>query len=50
MKEINRDKYLNALINKIDNGSIKIITGLRISGKSYLLNVIFFNYLCNNVI
>lgn len=48
MKEINRDKYLNALINKIDNGSIKIITGLRRSGKSYLLNVIFFNYLCNN--
>ena len=48
MKEIKREKYLNALINKIDNGSIKIITGLRRSGKSYLLNVIFFNYLCKN--
>ena len=45
MITIKRDKYLNQLINKIDNGMIKIITGLRTSGKSYLLNEIFYQYL-----
>lgn len=45
MITIKRDKYLNQLINKIDNGMIKIITGLRRSGKSYLLNEIFYQYL-----
>lgn len=42
---INRDKYLEQLVRKIDNGMIKVITGLRRSGKSYLLNTIFYNYL-----
>jgi len=36
--EIKRDLYLQRLINRIDNGMIKVITGIRRSGKSYLLN------------
>lgn len=43
--EINRDYYLQELIDRIDNGLIKIITGIRRCGKSYLLNTIFKNYL-----
>lgn len=42
---IKRDKYLNQLINKRNNGMIKIITGLRRSGKSYLLFNLFYDYL-----
>jgi len=34
---IKRDLYLNKLISKRQNGRIKVITGLRRSGKSYLL-------------
>lgn len=43
--EIKRDFYLNKLINRKNNGLIKIITGIRRCGKSYLLNTIFYNYL-----
>ena len=43
--EINRDFYLNELIDRMDNGLIKIITGIRRCGKSYLLDPIFKNYL-----
>ena len=43
--EIKRDYYLNELIDRIDNQLIKIVTGIRRCGKSYLLNVIFKNYL-----
>lgn len=43
--EIKRDSYLDKLIRKKDNGFIKIITGIRRSGKSYLLNNLFYNYL-----
>ena len=45
MKRINRDLYLNKLINRKENGMIKIITGIRRVGKSYLLDPIFKNYL-----
>jgi len=43
--EIKRDYYLNKLIQRESNGLIKIITGIRRCGKSYLLNNIFKNYL-----
>lgn len=43
--EIKRDYYLKELIDRIDNQLIKIVTGIRRCGKSYLLNVIFRNYL-----
>ena len=42
---IARDKYLNQLIERIGTSEIKIVTELRNSGKSYLLNTIFINYL-----
>ena len=45
MKEIKRDIYLNKLINRKENGLIKIITGIRRCGKSYLLDPLFKNYL-----
>lgn len=45
MKEIKRDYYLNKLIEYQNDGLIKIITGIRRCGKSYLLNTIFYNYL-----
>ena len=43
--EIRRDLYLNRLINRKNNGLIKIVTGIRRCGKSYLLDPIFKNYL-----
>lgn len=43
--EIKRDLYLNKLINLKHNGLIKVITGIRRCGKSYLLNEIFYNHL-----
>lgn len=43
-----RDFYLQELINKKHNNLIKVITGIRRSGKSYLLNKIFYNYLTKN--
>lgn len=45
MKEIKRDVYLNKLISRKENGLIKIITGIRRCGKSYLLNPLFKNHL-----
>ncbi len=45
---IKRDFYLNQLINSKHNGMIKVITGIRRSGKSYLLFKIFYDYLLNN--
>lgn len=43
--EIKREKYLKALTNRMHNGMIKVITGIRRCGKSYLLFKIFKNYL-----
>ncbi|MEG9429422.1 MAG: ATP-binding protein [Christensenellaceae bacterium] len=43
--EIKRDLYINKLVNAIGNGSIKVITGVRRCGKSYILNTLFYNYL-----
>ena len=48
MKEIKRDSYLELLINRKENGLIKIITGIRRCGKSYLLNPIFKNHLISS--
>ena len=42
---INRDTYLNQLIRKKRNGLIKIITGIRRCGKSYLLFELYHAYL-----
>lgn len=42
---IRRDLYLNRLIDRMNNGAIKIITGIRRCGKSVLLFDIFANYL-----
>ena len=43
--EIRRDTYLNKLISKRHNGLIKVITGVRRCGKSYLLFDLFREYL-----
>lgn len=43
--EIRRDIYLNRLVKKKHNGLIKVITGIRRCGKSYLLNTIFYHHL-----
>ena len=43
--DIKRDKYLNDLINRMHNGMIKVVTGIRRCGKSYLLFNIFKNCL-----
>ena len=45
---INRDRYLQQLIAKKWNGKIKVITGLRRSGKSYLLNNLFVGHLISH--
>lgn len=45
---IKRDYYLNQLISKRHSSKIKIITGLRRSGKSFLLNTLYRNYLLDN--
>ena len=45
MKEIKRTIYLNKLIQRKENHLIKIVTGIRRCGKSYLLDPLFKNYL-----
>lgn len=45
---IKRDKYLDLLIAKKWNGMIKVVTGIRRCGKSYLLFNIFKSYLLNS--
>ena len=48
MYQIKRDVYLNKIIDRRENGLIKIITGIRRCGKSYLLDPIYKNYLIND--
>lgn len=43
--EISRDTYLTRLVERKHNGLIKVITGIRRCGKSYLLNTLFYRYL-----
>ena len=45
--EYSREVYMNRLINRKENGLIKIITGARRSGKSYLMNELYYKYLLN---
>ncbi len=46
--EIKRDFYLNELIRSMHNGMVKVITGIRRCGKSYLLNILFKDYLLSS--
>ena len=48
MEEINRKGYLDKAVSLIGDGQIKIITGLRRSGKSYLLSHLLTDYLLQN--
>lgn len=43
--EIKRDYYLNKLIKAKQDGLIKVVTGIRRCGKSYLLNELFYKHL-----
>ena len=43
--EIKRDRYLNKLISYMWDGQVKVITGIRRCGKSYLLRNLFHRYL-----
>ena len=45
---IRRDFYLDKLIKRKGNGLIKVITGIRRCGKSYLLNTIFYQHLLDS--
>lgn len=46
--EVKRDSYLQQLISYRFDGMVKVITGIRRCGKSYLLNIIYKNYLLQN--
>ena len=46
--EVSRDRYLEKLIQREWNGSVKIITGIRRCGKSYLLFKLFRNHLISS--
>lgn len=48
MEQIKRNIYLNRLIERKENGMIKVITGLRRSGKSYLLFKLYYQYLIDS--
>ena len=42
---IKRDEYLNRIIDRKENGLVKVITGIRRCGKSFLLFNLFYDYL-----
>ena len=46
--EIRRDNYLKQLIERKNNGMVKVVTGIRRCGKSYLLFTLFKRYLLEN--
>ena len=46
--DIKRDRYLEKLKIRMHNGFVKVITGIRRSGKSYLLNKIFYKWLLDS--
>ncbi len=46
--EIKRDRYLKQLIDSRNNGFVKVVTGIRRCGKSYLLNELFYCYLVDS--
>ena len=46
--EIKRDYYLDQLVKRQNNGLIKIVTGIRRCGKSFLLRTLFKKYLLEN--
>ena len=48
MKQIKRDLYLNRLTDRRENGMIKVITGIRRCGKSYLLFQLYYQYLIDH--
>lgn len=43
--KIKRPRYIESLKNRMGNGLVKVITGIRRSGKSYLLFELFYGYL-----
>lgn len=43
--DIKRDRYLKKVISYMWDGQVKVVTGIRRCGKSYLLRTIFKNYL-----
>ncbi len=48
MEPIKRDLYLNRLIDRHENGLIKVITGIRRCGKSYLLFKLYYDWLVSS--
>ena len=46
--EIKRDRYLEKIISYMWDGQVKVITGIRRCGKSYLLGTLFRKYLLEN--
>ncbi|MDE7427836.1 MAG: ATP-binding protein [Lachnospiraceae bacterium] len=48
MEIIKRDLYLNRLIERRENGLIKVVTGIRRCGKSYLLFKLYYQYLLDS--
>ena len=46
--EIKRDYYLDQLVKRQNNGLIKIVTGIRRCGKSFLLCTLYKKYLIEN--
>ncbi len=48
MKKIKREVYLNRIIDKRENGLVKVVTGIRRCGKSFLLDPLYKTYLLDN--